>query len=238
MRYRVLVVLPKQEPLMESALAFKERRASTIPLIVTRMPGRVQIDVASTAIPLGTARLEQMTMEAVRPEASERFAVRGFVEAESREAIPKESDGHTLFADPEIQPFPTCGNSPAVGDAALVKSKLNVPALAAKRLDGTDVAIAIMDTGINLAHLTAKLGVGVRLDAANSWTRTGTTIAPGKHPVDHGTMCAYDALIAAPKATLLDFPILGSGMPGGAPMAGSLGVACRQAWMYSSASAR
>jgi len=31
---------------------------------------------------------------------------------------------------------------------------------------------------------------------------------PGWHRVGHGTMCAYDALIAAPKATLLDFPML------------------------------
>ena len=31
---------------------------------------------------------------------------------------------------------------------------------------------------------------------------------PGHHRLGHGTMCAYDALIAAPKATLLDFPML------------------------------
>ena len=31
---------------------------------------------------------------------------------------------------------------------------------------------------------------------------------PFDHRLGHGTMCAYDALIAAPNATLLDFPML------------------------------
>jgi hypothetical protein len=38
-------------------------------------------------------------------------------------------------------------------------------------------------------------------------------------------MCAYDALIAAPKATLLDFPILSNSAPGGSQMSGTIGVA-------------
>jgi hypothetical protein len=52
-------------------------------------------------------------------------------------------------------------------------------------------------------------GTAPALDAANSWTSTTfTTTHPGDHRVGHGTMCAYDALIAAPKATLLDIAIL------------------------------
>ena len=42
----------------------------------------------------------------------------------------------------------------------------------------------------------------------------------GKHPVDHGTMCAYDAGIAAPKATYLDYAVLLSRTPGATAMAG------------------
>jgi hypothetical protein len=38
-------------------------------------------------------------------------------------------------------------------------------------------------------------------------------------------MCAFDILLAAPKATLLDFPILSSNAPGGSNMGGTLSVA-------------
>jgi subtilisin family serine protease len=45
---------------------------------------------------------------------------------------------------------------------------------------------------------------------------------PGKHPVNHGTMCAYDVGIAAPKATLLDYAVLLSKTPGETAMSGLL----------------
>src|SRR5947209_6454893 len=72
---------------------------------------------------------------------------------------------------------------------------------------------------------TTKLGFAPALDVPNSWTPPGTSIAPGGHPVNHGTMCAFDVLIAAPKATLLDFPVLASTAPGGSIFGGSLSVA-------------
>jgi serine protease AprX len=84
--------------------------------------------------------------------------------------------------------------------------------------------VAVMDTGINLQFLS-NLVPGVRLDVGNSWTPPNTTTLPGKHPVDHGTMCAFDVLIAAPKAVLLDFPILGAGAPGGNVVGRTLGTA-------------
>ena len=224
MRIPVLVVLPAQEPLRESAMAVKQRRAPTIPLSAANVPGAVDLDHAYAAIPLGTGRADT-GMASLAPEASDTFAVRGFVEADEPGQIPEQANGRPLFADPQIQPFLTCGGSPPVGNTALVKAKLQVAQLAAKGLDGSGVAIAIMDTGINLAHLTNVLGASPRFDAANSWTPAGTTTLPGKHPLDHGTMCAYDALIAAPNATLLDFPILGATAPGGTTSGRSLSVA-------------
>jgi hypothetical protein len=89
-----------------------------------------------------------------------------------------------------------------------VEAKLKTPRLQANGLDGTDIAIAIADMGINLAHLKTKLGTTPRLDAEDSFVRPGVVTQPGQHPVAHGTKCAYDALIAAPKATLLDYCIL------------------------------
>ena len=235
MRYRVLTVLPKQEPLVESAKAFREGRSPTIPLRAARIPSGMEIDESAPALPMGSADLASMSMESMQADTSDQFVVQGFVEAQRPEDVPESSDGRVLFADPQIASFQnsrliagfasTCGNSPALGDDKAVKSLLNVSALAAKHLDGLGVAIAIMDSGINLAHLTARLGPGVRLDAQNSWTPQGGLVPPGRYPVNHGTMCAFDALIAAPNATLLDYPILGVRAPGGSQMSGSIGVA-------------
>ena len=76
-----------------------------------------------------------------------------------------------------------------------------------------------MDTGINLAHLRAK-GVNPAIDATLTWSPGSGS--PGTYAVGHGTMCAFDALIAAPQATLLDFPILLSTAGGGSSMDGFL----------------
>lgn len=234
-RYRVLTVLPKQEPLVESAKAFRERRGPVIPLSAAKIPSGMQIDETAPALPMGGAHAAAMSMESLQADASDHFVVQGFVEAEKPEDVPETSDGSVLFADPQIAAFQntqpiagfatTCGNTPPLGDDNAVRKLLKVGALAGKNLDGTNVAIAIMDTGINLAHLTARLGAGVRLDAQNSWTPQGGLVPAGRYPVNHGTMCAFDALIAAPNATLLDYPILGVQAPGGGQMSGSIGVA-------------
>jgi hypothetical protein len=189
------------------------------------MPRGFTLDPRIPAIPLGSATVAGMTTESLQPDRSENFAVRGLIEADDPRDIPPEVEGQAIFADPVISPFITCGGDPAVGNAQIVAQQLRVPDLANDGLDGLDVAIAIMDTGINLNHLQTRLGVMPRFDAANSWKAPGSTTTPGQHPVNHGTMCAYDALIAAPNATLLDFPILNNTAPGGSTMAGTLSVA-------------
>lgn len=228
MQIPVLLSLSAQEPLRESAMAFRERRPPTIALANARVPAGVTLDHSFSAVPIGTGRTTD-TIASFDPGASGDFAVRGFVDAADASDIPAELDGRPLFADPQIRPFQvtaiTCGGTPPVGNAATVRTKLKVAQLAAKQLDGSGVALAIMDTGINLAHVRNKLGQPVVLDAANSWSTTGLTIPPGQHPVDHGSMCAFDALAVAPKAALLDFPILSSNVPGGSVMGGTLSVA-------------
>jgi len=224
MQVPVLVVLPAQEPLVESAMAARDRRPPTIPLEAASVPSRLQLDPDFGAIPLGRARPESAAAE-LEAAVSENFAVRGFVEADSAAEIPQEADGRPVFSDPQIQPFPTCGGSPPVGAASDVQARLKVSDLSARGLDGSGVAVAILDTGVNLAHLTSALGATPRLDAANSWNPQGVTTAPGKHAVDHGTMCAFDVLVAAPKATLLDYPILSGSAPGGSTAGRSLSLA-------------
>lgn len=225
MRIPVLAVLPHQEPLVESAAAAAESRTPTIPMEATRLPASIDLDPTMAAVPVGTGRVEDMTPAALTPGGSQRFMVRGFIEADSPESIPVQEDGVPLFADPVIAPFRTCGGTPPVGDSTDVAARLKTAALHSRGLDGTGVAVAILDTGINLAHLRNKTGSTPLLDAAASWQAPNNPNPPGRNPVDHGTMCAYDVLLAAPKATLLDFPILSGSAPGGSITGRTLSVA-------------
>lgn len=125
-----------------------------------------------------------------------------------------------VFADPGIAPFLICGGSPPMGTAVDVAQRLGWDALQRLGMDGTGVRVAIVDTGFNLAYLQS-LGVQAGFDPQLSWTLPGGP-TPGAQNVEHGTMSAFDATIAAPRCTLLDYPVLGqpSGMtsPAGTPM--------------------
>jgi hypothetical protein len=145
----------------------------------------------------------------LEPEQSQYFALRGFVRRDARDRL-TELKGRKieLQSDPAIGPALTRDTSHAVGKTADVAGKLDVATLRANGLDGANVAIAIVDSGIYLPHLTRLLGAAPKLDAALSWAPANLTPKPGMHRIGHGTMCAYDALIAAPQATLLDIPML------------------------------
>ncbi len=127
-----------------------------------------------------------------------------------------------VFADPVIETCLTCGGDPAVGTWHDIESRLRVGELAAAGLDGSAVALAILDTGINAALVGKVRGTPVTIDAARSWNPAGVTGTAGEFPVAHGSMCAFDALIAAPKAALLDVPVLQSTRHGSTVMDGLL----------------
>jgi subtilisin family serine protease len=126
-----------------------------------------------------------------------------------------------VFSDPVIEGCPVCPGSAAVGTDADVARQLGVKGLAAAKLDGHGVRLAIVDTGVNVEYLRTK-GRDPKLSARNSWTPSGISTKPGAHPVDHGTMCAYDAGITAPLATLLDYAVLLSQAEGESAMSGLL----------------
>jgi len=115
-----------------------------------------------------------------------------------------------VYADPVIATCTLCANSPALGSADDVARLLSVEALHAAGLDGTGVPVAIVDTGMNCEHLTDKLCRSIAADGVLSWDPPGTDTPAGKWPVNHGTMCAFCALIAAPQATLVDVAVLKS----------------------------
>ena len=127
-----------------------------------------------------------------------------------------------VHADPVIEAAPTCGGDGPVGDWRDVERLMCVPDLAAEGLDGTGVALAIVDTGIDTAHLSTVLDRPVTVDERRSWSPAGVTTPPGRHRRGHGTMCAFDALITAPRATLLDYPVLLSQRQGGSAVDGLL----------------
>ncbi len=150
---------------------------------------------------------------------------RGTVDEEELEVFERraESEGIKVFSDPAISSLQWGVSHPSgpIGSLRSVRSRLNVSTLEQNGLDGRGVAIAIMDTGINLTHLRHN-GIYAQLDPSITWSPATHSPFPGHWPVGHGTMCAYDALISAQKATLLDFPILQSTRRGGSAMDGLL----------------
>jgi hypothetical protein len=111
-----------------------------------------------------------------------------------------------VFADLPIEPCLICPGSPPMGNQTDVARLICAEALHNRGMDGQAVLLAIVDTGINKAHL-AGLGITPNMDTGRSWVPTAGLV-PFEAPVGHGTMCAYDALIGAPKATLLDIQLL------------------------------
>jgi subtilisin family serine protease len=158
--------------------------------------------------------------------ADSTYLVRGYVpDGSSQAAAVAAATAHPdvvgVFSDPLIESSIVCPGDPPVGKDSDVAKLLSVSKLASHQMAGKGVYLAIVDTGVSVAHLKSK-GRTPKLDVVKSWTPAGVTTTPGKHPVDHGTMCAYDAGIAAPKATYLDYAVLLSRTPGATAMAGLL----------------
>ncbi|WP_405138125.1 S8 family peptidase [Nocardia sp. NBC_01388] len=127
-----------------------------------------------------------------------------------------------VFADPVIETCLTCGGDPAVGNWHDIESRLHVDQLTAAGLNGASVALAVVDTGINAAFVGKVRGTPPIIDKSRSWNPSGVTGTAGEFPVAHGSMCAFDVLIAAPQATLLDIPVMQSTRHGSTVMDGLL----------------
>ncbi|MBB5690960.1 subtilisin family serine protease [Roseomonas alkaliterrae] len=130
-------------------------------------------------------------------------------DAAAAEALAKRPEVVQVFADLPIEPCLICPGSPPLGNAADVANLLCTRVMQERGLNGLGVLLAIVDTGINKNHL-ASLGITPAMDVGRSWT-PAAGMTPFDAPVGHGTMCAFDALIGAPRATLLDIQLLRSG---------------------------
>jgi subtilisin family serine protease len=133
------------------------------------------------------------------------YLVRGTVEDEKLLDKMMGSRGEVeAYADlkVEICPTPYCGRNP-VGDHSIVREKLGIKDLG---VTGKNTRIAIVDTGIKNGRRE-----DIDINAKKGWAPGNVNVQPGNAPVNHGTMCAFDALISAPDAEILDYALLQSG---------------------------
>lgn len=218
----VLCVLPAEEAMRAVAPRTPQGFLGFAAAAPSRAPG-VAIDPTFAPIPLGAGDARAVTFESSTVERAERFVVRASIDAARLADYAEPREGMRVFADPAIAALrspPICPGQPALGSAPQVRGLLGVDGLTREGLTGRGVALAIVDTGIDLAHLRRQ-GLSPTLDPHISWS-PGTGTRPGANPLGHGTMCAHAALIAAPEATLLDFPVLQSRRQGGSIMDGLL----------------
>lgn len=110
-----------------------------------------------------------------------------------------------VFADPKIEPIATCPSGP-VGSDYNVEQALSMSRLQQYGMDGAGVKVVIVDTGVNIGYLNRR-GKYPTFDSSLSWSQNPSD-QPGNMAVDHGTMCAFDACIAAPQCTIVDHAIL------------------------------
>lgn len=152
------------------------------------------------------------------------YLVRATVPADDVEATVAAAEASQavvgVFSDVAIQPCLICPGDPALGNDADVERLLCADRLRECGMDGSGVLVAIVDTGVNMAHLNSH-GKNPTFDAVRSWSPIAGQV-PGSLPVGHGTMCAYDVCIAAPDCTLLDIALLQSTTPGRTVMEGFL----------------
>jgi Subtilase family len=218
----VLMERPSDEPLQNAATALLngENPAEAINQYnFINKDKKPLLDPTFGALPIGPGNRERSSDPGdFAPDKSKWFLARAFIKASTLENVDERIDGDLVFSDPSMSSLltltpPTCGTDPYVGDTTTVRQRLDTETLWRHGLDGSGVALAIVDSGIFQPRLEKLLGETspqriVRLDTVNSWQTSALATKPGRHRLGHGTMCAYDALIAAPNATLLDFPML------------------------------
>ncbi len=215
---RVIIEMRATPALWQAASQPFAQAAEALP----SLPG-IALDTSFAPVPLPALlerrggdepaeRTDRLTL-GLRPEQAT-YLVRGEIDDEAPAVAaaaqpPVHPDVVGIFADVQIEPFGVCPGSPPVGDDHDVERALGVAELHRRGMDGRDVLVAIVDTGINLAHLQAK-GKNPSLDASRSWSPISGGHDPGEWPTNHGTMCAFDVCIAAPRCTLLDIALLQS----------------------------
>ena len=143
------------------------------------------------------------------------------------ERADKDNNVFAVFGDPAIAAFEArtvCPTDP-VGTDLDVERLLLVDELHRRGMNGAGVPVAIVHSGVSLPYLRRR-GKTPEFSAELSWGPVAGQPL-GDMPVDHGTMCAYDACIAAPACTIIDHALLTSPTSGGSVMDGYLSDAVK-----------
>jgi subtilisin family serine protease len=126
------------------------------------------------------------------------------------QALTASPDVVGVFSDPFVERSAIC-HKRAIGTDRDVARQLSVRKLEQAGLTGRGVLVAVVDSGISIDYLRDR-GRDPKLDRRRSYVPRDVDLKPGEFPtyhgMGHGTMCAYDVGIAAPKATLLDYAAL------------------------------
>ncbi len=232
---RVLIQM-KHTPELRKALTAASLSADSVPAL--DIPG-FSLDESYTPAKI-PARVQREKIEAkdvgklftfdARDEAST-YLVRGEVESQAAldrlmEAAGQDPNVSGVFSDSSVAAIQVCPQDP-VGNHKDVAKLLETEKLQTEGMDGSNVIVAIVDTGIDLDYLKSQ-GVDANIDVNNSWSPLDEVVyGPGRYPKDHGTMCAFDVSIAAPNCTILDFALLRSQAPGRTQMEGFLSDAIK-----------
>lgn len=228
---RVLITVPDVQSVITPEVFFASGSGSHGPvplrsrLLDVGVPPSLALDHEFGPVPLRVSAATAVLASSFEHEleASPAFVVRGLIDSQDLEQaqnLKDDAGNPRVFSDPPIGLLPTTFKSPPIGTASDVQRLLRRGLLSELGMDGSGVALALMDNGINLAYLRDR-GLQPTMDVHLSWS-PNEAIRSGAAPVDHGTMCAYDALLTAPRVTLMDFAVARTTRVGGSAMDGFL----------------
>ncbi len=225
----VIIEMSYTKEIAEAAFAAAATPDATLDIAAVPKISGVTLDASFAATPLPGIR-ERSRMDAgfdsssrfdlaMEPKEST-YIVRAEMDEKNVDEVFAHKSVVGVYSDVVIEPTIICPGSPPMGTFTDVERLLCVPQMTSNGMTGAGVLIAIVDTGINMAHLTAR-GRPITLDVGRSWV-PNAGMAPGNALVGHGTMCAFDAALAARQATFLDIQLLRSTATGPTSMSGVL----------------
>jgi subtilisin family serine protease len=144
--------------------------------------------------------------------AERTVVVRGTIEEGQEEALRSDPRVVAVWSDARIAPFahpcgtPDCNSRPlgAKGDLAAMARYLGADRVWDAGQRGAGIEIAILDTGVRRRAVPAVV---------DGWSPPGTSPWGDDGALEHGTMCAIDALAVCPDAAILDLGIMKSAAP-------------------------
>jgi subtilisin family serine protease len=206
----VLVELAASRPNAFSAAAGST--ATSANRAMQRIRGRFNVDLSFGAVPLSArSGVGPMAMHASLPETE---VIRVMLANDADYQQLKSTPGVVaVWTDPHVAPFPgvDCNSQTTSTTSAHVADALGATRIWGELgLNGAGVTIGIVDGGVDASLLPPGKVTG-------GWSPLPAN-PPGSSPVawgGHGDMCAFDALVASPDASIHDYAIgrISGGVP-------------------------